>query len=112
MLTGIWHGANFTFFLWGFFYFVLLTVEKLANLEKRIGWWGHIYAMFFVIIGWVIFRAESLDDMAVYLQAMFGRAAGGLIDEGALAWLKQTQVYYLAALICSITTHFKTGPEV
>ena len=101
MLTGIWHGANFTFFLWGFFYFVLLTIEKLTNLEEKTGWWGHIYTMFFVIIGWVIFRAESLGDMAVYLQAMFGRAAGGLTDAGAFAWLKQTQVYYAAALICS-----------
>ena len=101
MLTGIWHGANFTFFLWGLFYFILLTVEKLSHLEKRTGWWGHIYAMFFVIIGWVIFRADSLSDMAVYLRAMFGRAAGGLFDAGALAWLKQTQVYYLAALIAS-----------
>lgn len=101
MLTGIWHGAEWTFFLWGFLYFVLLTVEKLIGFDRKLGWFGHVYTMFFVIIGWVIFRAESLSDMCVYLGAMFGRASGGLVDDGALAFLKQTQVYYLAAIVCS-----------
>ena len=101
MLTGIWHGAAWTFFLWGFLYFVLLTVEKLTEIDKKMGWFGHIYTLFFVIIGWVIFRAESLSDLGVYLGAMFGRASGGLVDAGALAFIKQTQVYYIAAIICS-----------
>ena len=101
MLTGIWHGAAWTFFLWGFLYFVLLTVEKLTGIDKKMGWFGHIYTLFFVIIGWVIFRAESLSDLGVYLGAMFGRASGGLVDAGALAFIKQTQVYYIAAIICS-----------
>ncbi len=101
MLTGIWHGAAWTFFLWGFLYFVLLTVEKLTGIDKKMGWFGHVYTLFFVIIGWVIFRAESLSDLGVYLGAMFGRASGGLVDAGALAFIKQTQVYYIAAIICS-----------
>lgn len=101
MLTGIWHGAAWTFFLWGFLYFVLLTVEKMTGIDKKMGWFGHIYTLFFVIIGWVIFRAESLSDLGVYLGAMFGRASGGLVDAGALAFIKQTQVYYIAAIICS-----------
>ena len=101
MLTGIWHGAAWTFFLWGFLYFVFLTVEKLTGIDKKMGWFGHIYTLFFVIIGWVIFRAESLPDLGVYLGAMFGRASGGLVDAGALAFIKQTQVYYIAAIICS-----------
>jgi len=101
MLTGIWHGAAWTFFLWGFLYFVLLTVEKLTGIDKKMGWFGHIYTLFFVIIGWVIFRAESLSDLGVYLGAMFGRASGGLVDAGALAFIKQTQVYYIAAIVCS-----------
>lgn len=100
MLTGIWHGANWTFFLWGFLYFVLLTVEKLTRIDKKMGWFGHVYTMLFVILGWVIFRADSLSDLAVYLGAMFGRASNGLVDDGALAFLKQRQVYYIAALIC------------
>lgn len=101
MLTGIWHGAAWTFFLWGFLYFVLLTVEKLTGVSKKTGVWGHFYTMFFVIIGWVIFRSESLHGMFVYLGAMFGRAGEGLWDAGALAYLNQSKIYLIAAIICS-----------
>ena len=59
-LTGIWHGANWTFLAWGLLYFVLLTFEKLSGLGKKNYWWGHIYTMVFVIIGWVIFRSTGM----------------------------------------------------
>lgn len=59
-LTGIWHGANWTFMLWGVMYFVLITAEKLTNFPSKIKGLGHIYTLFFVLIGWVIFRADSL----------------------------------------------------
>ncbi len=101
MLTGIWHGAAWTFFLWGFLYFVLLTLEKLTGMSKKMGRWGHLYTMFFVTVGWVIFRSESLGGMLVYLGAMFGRAKEGLWDAGALAYLNQSKIYLAAALICS-----------
>lgn len=101
MLTGIWHGANWTFFLWGFLYFVLLTLEKITGFDQKLKGFGHLYTMFFVILGWVIFRAESISDLGVYLGAMFGRASQGFVDAGALDFLKQRQVYYIAALICS-----------
>ena len=42
-LTGIWHGANWTFLAWGLLYFVLLTFEKLSGLGKKNYWWGHIW---------------------------------------------------------------------
>lgn len=101
MLTGIWHGAAWTFFVWGFLYFVLLTAEKLTGMSKNTKRWGHVYTMFFVMIGWVIFRSESLKGMLVYLGAMFGRAKEGLWDAGALAYLNQSKLYLLAAVVCS-----------
>ena len=69
--TGIWHGANWTFWLWGLYYFVLLLLEKLLGYTKHLKFFGHFYALFFVIIGWVLFRALSLGDAALYLKAMF-----------------------------------------
>ena len=60
-LTGIWHGANWTFLAWGLMYFVLLTFEKFTGLEKKSGWWGHIYTLLFVVIGWVIFRSSTIS---------------------------------------------------
>ena len=71
LLTGIWHGANWTFILWGLFYFVLLVIEKLTGLDKKKAWWGHIYTMFFVIIAWVLFRANSIEYAFDYVKVMF-----------------------------------------
>ncbi len=59
-LTGIWHGANWTFLCWGLLYFVLLLAEKLTGFEKRLSYFSWVYVMFFTIIGWVLFRADNL----------------------------------------------------
>lgn len=45
-LTGVWHGANWTFICWGLLYFVLLMFEKLTGFHKKNGWYMHIYTMF------------------------------------------------------------------
>lgn len=72
LLTGIWHGANWTFLVWGLMYFVLLALEKFTELEKRnFRILGHVYTLFFVVIGWVIFRSETLTDAWNYLHVMF-----------------------------------------
>ena len=101
LLTGIWHGASWNFIVWGLLYFVLLTVEKLTGLDRKLGRFGHIYTLFFVMIGWVIFRAETLSDAGVLIRAMFGAAGQGGIDAGAVEYLKQNAIYYLAAVMCS-----------
>jgi alginate O-acetyltransferase complex protein AlgI len=75
-LTGVWHGANWTFFVWGLMYFVLISLEKLTGFYKKIGFFGHIYTMLFVVFGWVIFRADSLTSAYAYLTAMFGGGGG------------------------------------
>ncbi len=71
LLTGIWHGANWTFIAWGLFYFILLVIEKQTGLDKKKAWWGHIYTMFFVIIGWVLFRATNINSALSYLSKLF-----------------------------------------
>ena len=72
LFTGIWHGANFTFIIWGLAYFVLLCIEKYAGFTKKIGWFSHIYTMFFVVLLWVLFRAESVTQAFEYIKIMFG----------------------------------------
>ncbi len=98
-LTGIWHGASWTFIAWGLLYFVLLTFEKLTGLNKKEHWFGHVYTMFFVIIGWVLFRSVNMGEAIVYLKAMFGIGAKGVIDSVAPAYLRQNWLYYVIALI-------------
>lgn len=72
-LTGIWHGANWTFLCWGLMYFLLLLPEKLWRWGER---WPRplrrLYTLFWVNTGWVLFRADDLSHAARYLAAMFG----------------------------------------
>jgi D-alanyl-lipoteichoic acid acyltransferase DltB (MBOAT superfamily) len=81
LLTGIWHGANWTFIVWGLYYFILITIERFMGINKKSCWLSHLYTVFFVIIGWVIFRSESLVDTGKMLRVMFGFGAVGLVDE-------------------------------
>ena len=101
LLTGIWHGANWTFIVWGLMYFVLLVIEKLTGLHKvekfKILRW--VYTLLFVVLGWVIFRADTLNDAFTYLGVMFG-SNGILIDNFAIFYCKENIVYFLAGLIC------------
>lgn len=76
-LTGIWHGANWTFIVWGLMYFILIALEKLTRFEKKLGVLGHVYSMFFVVIGWVIFRAENIGQAVQYIATMLDFSGGG-----------------------------------
>lgn len=105
MLTGIWHGANWTFILWGFTYFVLLALEKTFNIEKRQGklvnvfkW---IYTMLFVILGWVVFRADSLGDALVYMGSMFGLNGNAFTDGMFSGYFMQNLVLLVVGGIAS-----------
>lgn len=75
LLTGIWHGANFTFIIWGLMYAVLLVAERLLlgrllqkNPLKILNW---AYTMFFVMTGWVFFRSDNLVVAKRYLGQLF-----------------------------------------
>lgn len=102
LLTGIWHGANWTFVIWGLIYFVLLVIEKNTNLHKNqkfTGSIGHIYTLFFVIIGWVFFRANDVQSALIYLGKMFGIGSIGLTDIAFIEYLKQAWFVLIISLI-------------
>ena len=80
LLTGIWHGANFTFLLWGVFYGVFLVIERLflgkwlqKNKFKFLNWF---YTMFVVILLWVFFRAPDVGYAFQFIGKMFDFSAG------------------------------------
>ena len=72
-LTGLWHGANWTYIFWGLWHGLLRTLEGVFHLDKRFGKSviGHIYTMLAVILGFVLFRAESLTEALNMFRAMF-----------------------------------------
>ena len=100
LLTGIWHGANWTFIAWGLMYFVVLTIEKCVGIKgKENTILGHIYTLFIVMIGWIIFRSASISEAIIYLRRMFGLDRGMFIDTAAIAYIRQNAIYYILAII-------------
>ncbi len=73
-LTGIWHGDDVNFLIWGLIFFVLLVLEKYgygAFLEKhRV--LGHLYLILLLPVTWVVFAISDLPTLGAYLKAMFG----------------------------------------
>jgi alginate O-acetyltransferase complex protein AlgI len=102
LLTGIWHGANWTFIVWGLMYFVLLAAEKFTGFNKKLKGFGYVYTLFFVIIGWVIFRSDNISVAIEYIKTMFGIGANGIIDNQFILYLSEFKYYFIAAILCSV----------
>lgn len=107
-LTGLWHGANWTFIAWGIFYFVLLTIEKLTKIDKKqtknklLIICQHIYTMFFVMIGWVLFRSDNLGYAIQYIKSLFGFMGNTFINSEAILYLREYGIYMLLGILFSI----------
>lgn len=72
-LTGFWHGASWNFLWWGVYFGILLILEKvflLRVLEKLPCFVQHAYALFFIVLGWVIFALTDGTTFFAYLKAM------------------------------------------
>lgn len=104
MLTGIWHGANWNYVLWGCYYGALLLIEKLVLkkvLNRLPGIIQRIYTMFFVVIGWIIFKCEAMAYGISYLKAMFGGFRQGLWNNETLYLLGNYAVLFVLAILGS-----------
>ncbi len=72
-LTGLWHGASWSFVLWGLYYGVLLILEKyvVASLLLHIPkWLRHTGTLALVLLGWLIFRLPDASQLLPWLQSM------------------------------------------
>lgn len=99
-LTGFWHGANWNFLLWGFYYFVLLAVEKLFLYDKlqRGRVWPHLYALFFIVVGWGLFAVDSgMADIVAFFSRLFWPQGG----VSALYFARNYGVALLVGMFCS-----------
>ena len=74
-LCGLWHGANWTFVVWGLWHGAFLVFERLGIarlLDRSVPAVRHLYTMLVVMIGWVFFRADTLEHAWTFLKAMAG----------------------------------------
>lgn len=117
-LTGIWHGAAWRFVAWGLFYFSLLTVEKLLNLDHRLrsSLFAIPYQMFtllMVIFGWVIFGEDSLKWSLHHIKAMFGLNNGQVfVDNDFLRNVNNDGILLLLAIYMATPLFSKSLAQI
>ena len=107
-LTGLWHGASWNFVLWGLYYFLLLTLEKLVFLpvlEKLPRFVGRIYTMIAVVFGWLLFVSVDLGEGVRYLGALFGGGNAAAFLSGASAFDVVSSLGLLAVLVVAATPY-------
>ncbi len=107
LLTGIWHGANFTFIFWGLGYFVLLVVEKylLKPSERK----SRILKIFWQIVtllcvnwGWVMFNSPSLKSGLRYCLSMLGVYVHQFSWDAAMqSYLREYGIYVFLGILFS-----------
>ncbi|OON99813.1 MAG: transcriptional regulator [Epulopiscium sp. Nele67-Bin004] len=99
-LTGLWHGANWNFIVWGLMFGGLMVVERtwlLDILERLPKLVSHMYLIFVVLISWVFFAIEDIGQIGDYLGAMFG--ANGFVDNFALYYVRNYAVTLVVAIV-------------
>lgn len=105
LATGLWHGANMTFILWGGIYGTLIIGEKLLNIPKRlekshplqICYRGAVLLM--IVLCWVIFRSDNIYFAGKYLKTMFTMRAPSADVMGMVIYLRQYVVEYIVGII-------------
>lgn len=96
-LTGFWHGAEYTFIIWGLYFFLLIYLEKVflikfLNKHKIL---SHIYTIFFLLIGWCIFAIDKISLLTDFLKRMFSFSF-------TFDWIYYLNNYLMVLIICFI----------
>ena len=108
LLTGIWHGANWTFLIWGLLFGIILIIEKIflnKFMEKLPSFIRRIYVLFIVMILFIIFNAENMSVALTNIKGLFGMNGEVFINDYTLHYLKS----YLPLLIIAL---FGTTPFI
>lgn len=103
-LTGLWHGAGWNFILWGLYFFMLLVLEKLfllwiLNRLPRL--LSHLYALFWIVLGWVLFACEDLTRLGNYLKMLFGIGVPVVNKLALYEWTTHAAFLVILALSCT-----------
>lgn len=106
-LTGFWHGAEWNFILWGLYYGLILTIEKLFLLKflKKHIIFSHLYTIILVIVGWVLFRVTSLGQVWHFMKLMFSFKGG--IHNQVIFFLNEYKIELILGIVFSTPIIYK-----
>ncbi|MBQ2839823.1 MAG: MBOAT family protein [Oscillospiraceae bacterium] len=101
LLTGFWHGAAWTFVVWGLYFAVFLVAEKLiyGKYLERSAVLSRIYTVFIILISFVIFNATDMSEAVSYIGAMFGSGDAPLINAEFVYYIKSYALLLVISLI-------------
>ena len=101
LLTGIWHGANWTFLIWGLLFGIILIIEKIflnKFMEKLPSFIRRIYVLFIVMILFIIFSSDNMSVALSNIKGLFGMNGEAFINDYTLHYLNS----YLPVLIIAL----------
>jgi len=102
-LTGLWHGASWTFVVWGLYYGIFVMCEKAfldrVFLSRIPSIFRHIYTLLIVMIGWVFFRSETITQAMTFIKILFGIEGNGLPTYSTEYYVSQYGVIILISII-------------
>ena len=101
MLTGFWHGAAWTFIIWGLYFAIFLCIEKLFLLKllEKTKVLNRIYILFIITTSFVIFNATDMGEAFEYIKCMFGFGNVPLVSQEYIYYLKSYAVPMVIALV-------------
>lgn len=109
-LTGLWHGANINFVLWGLYYFLLLMFERALILpykEKIPRLLGHLWTMLAVLVGWSLFYFTDMGRLQTFWTRIFSPGLAGFADiEARILWKQHILFILVAALFSTPLLHW------
>ncbi len=113
LLTGIWHGAGFTFILWGAFHGFFIIIERLflgkIIENNKLKFFNHFYCLFVIVTGFVIFRSNSLPDALNYFKAMFIGNSEVVYSFGECVNIHTWISFVLGIICCGFFNEFKNN---
>jgi alginate O-acetyltransferase complex protein AlgI len=103
--TGLWHGASWNFVLWGLYFGILLVLEKYLIgkiLSRSFVFIQHLYALFFIVLGWAIFYFTDLSSLFEFSKLLFGFKHVAIWDFRIQSLFVQNAYWLIFALIACI----------
>lgn len=103
LLTGLWHGAEWNFLLWGLFLFLILTAEKTTGLGKRLERFrvaGHLYMLLLIPLSWLLFAVSDPTQLAQYAGRLIGIGGENVFARDFIDYGRQYGPFLLLGLLC------------
>lgn len=113
-LTGLWHGASWTFIVWGLYHGFFIVIERIGFkkvLDKLPKFVGRIYTIFVVLIGWVIFRSPDMAFAIRYIASLFNFTNPGWTNAFGI-FNTDVGKYSLIILVLGIIFSFPLVPKI